>query len=267
MAFVFRRDEEAAGKPLALPEGEAGRPLWQNAAFLASLAAILVFASWGRPATDGPWLAVYEAKWVLTSAAALVLGWILVARFGIARWKVGAAALAVLAAALLVPRHPEVAFAVGAVALSLLVARAGGEAGAWLESSWGFARQILPLLFAGVLVAGMLLGRPGGEGLVPGAWVAAAVGGNSPAANLFAALAGALMYFATLTEVPIVQGLLANGMGQGPALALLLAGPALSLPNMLVIASVLGWRKTSVYVALVVVLAALTGLVYGSWFV
>lgn len=267
MAFVFRRDEEAAGKPLALPEGEAGRPLWQTAAFLASLAAILVFANWGRPATDGPWLAVYEAKWALTSAAALALGGILVARFGIARWKVGAAALAVLAAALLLPRHPEVAFAVGAVALSLLVARAGGEAGAWLESSWGLARQILPLLFAGVLVAGMLLGRPGGEGLVPGAWVAAAVGGNSPAANVFAALAGAIMYFATLTEVPIVQGLLANGMGQGPALALLLAGPALSLPNMLVIASVLGWRKTSVYVALVVVLAALTGLVYGSWFV
>jgi uncharacterized membrane protein YraQ (UPF0718 family) len=159
-----------------------------------------------------------------------------------------------------------VAFAAGAVALSLMIAREGGEAGAWFESSWGFAKQILPLLFAGVLVAGMLLGRPGSEGLILGRWVEVALGGNSLSANLFAAVAGAFMYFATLTEVPIVQGLVGNGMGQGPALALLLAGPALSLPNMLVIASVLGWRKTAVYVALVVVMATASGLLYGTYF-
>lgn len=92
------------------------------------------------------------------------------------------------------------------------------------------------------------------------------MGGNSLFANLFASVAGAFMYFATLTEVPILQGLLANGMGQGPALALLLAGPALSLPNMLVIASVIGWRKTSVYVALVVVMATISGIAYGTFF-
>jgi hypothetical protein len=147
-----------------------------------------------------------------------------------------------------------------------MIAREGGEAGAWFESSWGFAKQILPLLFAGVLVAGMLLGRPGSEGLIPGRWVEVALGGNSLSANLFASVAGAFMYFATLTEVPIVQGLVGNGMGQGPALALLLAGPALSLPNMLVIASVLGWRKTTVYVALVVVMATASGLLYGTYF-
>ncbi|HSL83209.1 MAG TPA: permease, partial [Thermoanaerobaculia bacterium] len=217
--------------------------------------------------SDGLWMAVFEWKWPLTAAAAAGLAVLLIAWFGIARWKVALAALAVAVPALLVPDRPEVAFAAGAVALSLMIAREGGEAGSWFESSWGFAKQILPLLFAGVLVAGMLLGRPGSEGLIPSGWVEVALGGNSFSANLFASVAGAFMYFATLTEVPIVQGLLGNGMGQGPALALLLAGPALSLPNMLVIASVLGWRKTSVYVALVVAMATASGLLYGTFLI
>ena len=109
----------------------------------------------------------------------------------------------------------------------------------WAQAIVGYAMQVLPLLFAGVLVAGFLLGRPGHEALIPSRWVASLVGGNSLGANFFAALSGALMYFSTLTEVPILQGLLGAGMGEGPALALLLAGPALSLPNMLVIRSVL----------------------------
>ncbi|KPJ64202.1 permease [candidate division KD3-62 bacterium DG_56] len=134
----------------------------------------------------------------------------------------------------------------------------------WTSSTWGFAWQILPLLFGGVLVAGFLLGRPGHMALIPEAWVARLVGGNSLSANLFAAMSGALMYFATLTEVPILQVLLGSGMGKGPALALLLAGPSLSLPNMLVIGGVMGARKTLVYVALVVVLATATGMFYGA---
>ena len=101
------------------------------------------------------------------------------------------------------------------------------------------------------MVAGFLLGSPGSEGLISSQWVSHLVGGNSPGANLFAAVAGAFMYFATLTEVPILQGLLGAGMGKGPALALLLAGPALSLPNMLVIRSVMGTKKTAVYISLV----------------
>ncbi len=133
----------------------------------------------------------------------------------------------------------------------------------WTDSTWGYAKQILPLLFGGVLIAGLLLGRPGNEGLIPSEWVARLVGGNSFGANLFASVAGAFMYFATLTEVPILQGLLGAGMGKGPALALLLAGPALSLPNMLVIRSVMGTKKTLVFVALVVVLSTFTGLLYG----
>lgn len=141
-----------------------------------------------------------------------------------------------------------------------------GEVREWVDSSWGFARQILPLLLLGVLIAGALLGRPGSDGLIPPHWVSRVVGGNSLAANLLASVSGAFMYFATLTEVPILQGLMGAGMGKGPALALLLAGPALSLPNMLVIRSVMGWRKTVVYILLVVVMATASGFFYGAVF-
>jgi len=137
------------------------------------------------------------------------------------------------------------------------------ELHSWVISSWGFAKQIFPLLFAGVLVAGFLLGRPGQEALIPYEWIEGLVGGNSLWANFFASIAGALMYFATLTEVPILQGLLGAGMGKGPALALLLAGPALSLPNMLVIRSVIGTKKTLVYILLVVVMATFSGMIFG----
>ena len=140
------------------------------------------------------------------------------------------------------------------------------ELGQWVGASWSFAKQILPLLFFGVLVAGFLLGRPETEGIIPSAWVTKAVGGNSIWANLFASVAGALMYFATLTEVPILQGLIGAGMGKGPALALLLAGPALSLPNMLVIRSVMGTQKTTVFVLLVIVMATVSGIIFGAFF-
>jgi uncharacterized membrane protein YraQ (UPF0718 family) len=136
----------------------------------------------------------------------------------------------------------------------------------WTFSTWVFAKQIFPLLFGGVLVAGFLLGRPGHEAMIPSKWIAGLVGGNSLGANLFASVSGALMYFATLTEVPILQGLIGSGMGQGPALALLLAGPALSLPSMIVIRSVMGTKKTLVYILLVVVMATITGLIFGAFF-
>ena len=133
----------------------------------------------------------------------------------------------------------------------------------WTAASWGFAKQIMPLLLAGVIVAGLLLGRPDQEGLIPSWIIAKAVGGNSFLANFFASIVGAFMYFATLTEVPILQGLIGAGMGKGPALALLLAGPALSLPNMLVIRGVIGTKKTVVYVSLVVIMATLSGILFG----
>lgn len=141
-----------------------------------------------------------------------------------------------------------------------------GELKEWVFSTWRFTKQILPLLFGGVFVAGFLLGRPGHESLIPSIWIENLVGGNGLWANFFASVAGALMYFATLTEVPILQGLMGAGMGKGPALALLLAGPALSLPNMLVIRSVIGTKKTLTYIALVVIMATLSGMIYGRFF-
>jgi uncharacterized membrane protein YraQ (UPF0718 family) len=133
----------------------------------------------------------------------------------------------------------------------------------WTSASWGFALQILPLLLGGVLISGFLLGRVGHEGVIPSRWVEALVGGNSIRANFFSSIVAAFMYFATLTEVPILQGLIGSGMGKGPALALLLAGPALSLPSMLVIRGVIGTKKTFVYVALVVVMATISGMIFG----
>jgi len=156
-----------------------------------------------------------------------------------------------------------------ALLLTILSARfwfSGEERSEWNGSTWGYALQVLPLLFGGVLVAGFLLGRPGHEALIPGAWVAALVGGNSLFANFFASIVAAFMYFATLTEVPILQGLIGAGMGKGPALALLLAGPALSLPNMLVIRSILGTKKTVVYICLVVALSTMAGIIFGTIF-
>ena len=141
----------------------------------------------------------------------------------------------------------------------------GTERRDWFSSTWGYGLQVIPLLFGGVLVAGFLLGRPGHEALIPGRYVAMLVGGNSLGANFFASISGAFMYFATLTEVPILQGLLGAGMGKGPALSLLLAGPALSLPSMLVINSILGLRKTVTYVVLVVLLSTAAGVIFGMF--
>ena len=183
------------------------------------------------------------------------------------RWPPLAATVAVVAIlAGLVPQHPELAFSAGLIGLTLAAATQADDGEEWLSQTWSFAKLILPLLLGGVLLAGFLLGRPGHEGIIPSEWVSAAVGGNSLAANFLSALVGAFMYFATLTEVPIVQGLIGSGMGQGPALALLLAGPALSLPNMLVIRGILGTQKTVVYCALVVVMATITGMVFGAFY-
>ena len=267
MAVIFRRSEQERGAAaMVMPEPDDVRPLGQTAAFFAAQVAILVFANWARPDDPtGVWFAIWRAKWWLTSAGAVALGMILVRWYSLAAWKAVAIGVPTAILALAWPEHPELAFSAGVIGLAVVTARNHGELGQWFASSWGYAKQILPLLLGGVLVAGLLLGRPGHEGLVPSGWVETAVGGNGFAATLFASVAGALMYFATLTEVPILQGLIGAGMGPGPSLALLLAGPALSLPNMVVIASVIGWKKTSVYIGLVVVMATVTGLIYGTF--
>jgi len=268
MHFLFRKEEKARAEAQAqMPVPETARPLWQNAMFIAALVGILVFANWGKPGeTAGFWQAVHSAKWFITAVFGGGLALILVAWLKLKWWKLAATAAAALAAVLLFHGQPIFPFAVGVLGLSWATSSDRGEGGRWFEQSWGFAKQIMPLLLGGVLVAGFLLGRPGHEGLLPSSWVTSALGGNSLAANFFASLAGAFMYFATLTEVPILQGLIGAGMGKGPALALLLAGPALSLPSMLVIRTILGTRKTIAYVSLVVILATLTGLLYGALF-
>jgi hypothetical protein len=174
--------------------------------------------------------------------------------------------VAVTIASVFFPREPLVAFGVGSLGLVVLCARDPGEGREWLESTWTLGRQIFPLLLVGVFISGILLGRPGHEGVIPAEWIRPAVGGNSFLANFASSVVGAFMYFATLTEVPILQGLIGSGMGKGPALALLLAGPALSLPSMLVLRSIMGMKKTAVYVALVIMMATLTGLAYGALF-
>lgn len=268
MAFLFRGEEQKkAAVQMALPDEEVKRSLWQNALYFTSMVGVLVFANWGKPQeSEGVWATIYAMKWIITSGFAAALGLILIAWFNMKAWKVALIAVPVVTLAMLFPEQPVVAFAAGFVGLSFFTSTDKDELGDWFSSSWGFAKQILPLLLFGVLIAGALLGRVGHEGLIPSEWVAKAVGGNSFQANFFASFAGAFMYFATLTEVPIIQGLIGSGMGKGPALALLLAGPALSLPNMLVINSVLGVKKTVTFVGLVIVMATLSGMLFGSFF-
>lgn len=265
MAWIFRHDEEEKTRKAAvMPVAEEGRPLWQTAAFFVVLVGILVFANWGSDQGSGGFFAaVHAVKWPVTAGLALVLAVMLRVWHRLPAWRVAAVAAVTAGVGVAVPGHPTVAVLVATLGLAWLTAGRNDAAGEWFSESWSNAKQIMPLLLAGVFVAGFLLGRPGHEGVVPSEWIAGLLGGNSLGANFFAAVSGAFMYFATLTEVPIIQGLLGSGMGKGPALALLLAGPALSLPSMLVISSIIGPRKTTVYVVLVVAMATLTGWIFG----
>jgi hypothetical protein len=227
MALIFRKDDaNRQTGELFLPDEDETRPLWKNGLYMLTMVLILIFASFASPADDDGTL------------------WNVIFSF---KWYLVVLLLAVLAFMLKKWFVKE-------------------ELKNWVDATWGFSKQILPLLLGGVLVAGFLLGRPGHPALIPEQYIQMLVGGNSLGANFFASVVGALMYFATLTEVPILQGLIGSGMGQGPALALLLAGPALSLPNMIAIASIMGIKKTAVYCFIVVVLSTIAGMAYG-WFV
>lgn len=264
MHLLFRRAEnERRLAAAAMPAEDGARPLTQTALTFAAMVAVLVFANWGG-AGEGFYGRVHAVKWWLTGVAAAGLGLAMIAWYGLRWWKVLVVAGVTVATTLVRRDDPVTAFTVATLAFSWAVATSKGELADWFAASWGFAKQILPLLLFGVLVAGLLLGRPGHEGLIPSQWIARAVGGNSPLANLFAAVSGAFMYFATLTEVPILEGLIGSGMGKGPALTLLLAGPAVSLPSILVLRTIMGDRRTLAYIALVVVLSAFTGTIFGA---
>lgn len=228
MALIFRKDDAArtAGKIYVPDEGAKGRTLLQDTLYIMTMVLILVFAAFAKPAPGSTGL------WPAIFAV---------------KWYITIALLIILG-----------------IMLKTWFTR--DECKSWVESTWSFMKQIFPLLGGGVLVAGFLLGRPGHPALIPEQWVQSLLGGNSISANLIAAVAGALMYFATLTEVPILQGLIGSGMGQGPALALLLAGPALSLPNMLVIGSIMGAKKTATFCGIIVILSTIAGMLYGSFF-
>lgn len=282
MAFIFRKEEKAKKEEQMniVPPPEK-RPMWQTSFHFFTLVLILVFANWGAPAASdtGLWYNIFTYKWYITGGLSLLLCWSLVRilKLRVLWVALGVAATIVsivlanlfIGNAKLVPLVPMIV-AITALSVILLFDKQDGENREWAFASWGFAKQILPLLAIGVVTAGFLLGSTHDNtaiaGIIPNSWIEWAVGGNSLLSNFFASFTGAFMYFATLTEVPIIQGLLASGMGKGPALALLLAGPSLSLPNMLVIRGVLGTKKTVVYVALVIVMATISGFVFGNFF-
>lgn len=273
MSLIYRKEERAkAAEQLNFPDIPEKRPIWQTALHFFTLVVILLFANWGKPGegvTDGAWYWIWSNKWLIVSAFGLVLVFTLIYVLKI-KWQwVLAAAAATAVSGILFP-NPLIPMVVAIAGLSIitLLDQQEPENKEWTISTWEFAKQIMPLLALGVIVAGFLLGSTHGDtqipGIIPGEWIAKLVGGNSLFSNFFASIVGAFMYFATLTEVPILQGLLASGMGKGPALALLLAGPSLSLPNILVIHSVIGTQKTVIYVTLVVVMATISGLIFGA---
>jgi uncharacterized membrane protein YraQ (UPF0718 family) len=269
MAFIFRKEEkEKIKKQMSIPQSDIFRPLWQEIIYFAIMILILIFVNWGKPVNNsGIWEAIYNAKWIITSVLGICFGVVLHAFYKLEVWKIIITASTTILSFIIFRHNYIFTFVTAIIGLSYFTSNSEGELEDWFSATWGFAKQILPLLFFGVLIAGSLLGRPGHEGLIPSEWIIKFVGGNTIFSNFFASLSGAFMYFATLTEVPILQGLLGNGMGKGPALALLLAGPALSLPNMLVIRSVLGTKKTAVYVSSVITMATISGVIFGTFFV
>ncbi len=270
MHLLFRKEErDRQAGFLNLPEPARGRPLWQTLIHFGLMVLILIVLNWAKPnsATAAPFMNwMYGYKWLVTAVLALLFGLFLTAFYGFRLWKVILTAAVVAVLGFAFPAQPMIAFVAAVFLFSLWLALSKGELKDWLDSTWGFAKLIIPLLFMGVMIAGALLGRPGQEAWVPSRWIEIAVGGNSLFANFFASVSGAFMYFATLTEVPILQGLLGSGMGKGPALSLLLAGPALSLPSMLVINTVLGPKKTVAFVSLVVIFSTFTGYFFGVFF-
>ena len=293
MHWIFIKEERAkaaAAQDVYLEDDDhPPRPLWQTAVFFFSMVGVLVFANWAPATTaQGVWHTVHASKWILTALFGLGMILALWRFFQVPPVRLAAGTLTVAAAAALFRAQPVIPFTVGMTVLAVWTSTGSAELRDWRDQTWGFTKQITPLLLLGVLAAGFFLGSPDSSdaGIIPSIWIQALVG-DSPDVLLpmlgydqgqsfqwldtvwplwttfFASITGALMYFATLTEVPILRGLMDSGMGQGPALSLLLAGPALSLPNMLVINAILGPKKTLTFLALVVVMATLSGMIFG----
>lgn len=265
MSLTFREKKETSDKNDSTEKNiDRKRYFLLNMIHFIAMIGILVFSNWAK--TDnltGLWFFVYKIKWILVSVFTILLGFSLNKLLNIKVLYLLISSV-VLLIIYLTFKSPIITFTTGIIILVLLLLKGNEKSQIWLDTTKDFAFQIMPLLFSGILIAGFLLGTPDGRiGLIPKHWISKLVGGNSIFSNLFASVVGAFMYFATLTEVPIIQGLMNSGMGKGPALSLLLAGPALSLPNMLVIKSILGTRKTFFYVGYVIVLSTIAGFVFG----
>jgi len=226
MHLIFLREERErhADEDFDFSSIEGSLSIRKTVPYFFSMIAILVFANWGKPPGDSH-----------------TLWWLI---YNYKWWIAGFFAVSLL--------------------IMLIKWFEKDELKEWTLQSWVLALQIFPLLLGGILVAGFLLGRVGHEGIIPSNYITQLVGGNSLFANFFSSVVGAFMYFATLTEVPILQGLIGSGMGKGPSLALLLAGPALSLPNMLVIRRAIGTQKAVVFFCLVITMATISGMIFGK---
>ena len=265
LMFAETKQEQEPSSATTSSSDES-RPIWQQVIFYGLMIFILVFATWAQPGEEAAtfWHLIFGYRWYLTVFFSASLGLVLVEWFDLAWWKLSGVGLVALVAYYVAPETPELSFGLGVLALSFAALTGGEEMEEWIGESWEFTKLIMPLLLAGVIVAGIFFGMPGqDDGLIPAQWVAQLVGENTLTANFLASISGALMYFATLTEIPILEGLMGNGMAEGPALSLLLAGPAVSLPNLLVIHSVLGTRKTLAFFIIVVVMSSLGGYTYG----
>ncbi len=263
MEWLFRNDCEQVDNPIVSNTETNFMPLKKYVPFFLALGGILVFANWPQSDEKG-WSVIYAYKWWITGTFVIVLSGMLRYLFNIRLWKILLWLLSI-AIAVFYCSNPTIVFTFGLIGFFVLLDSKKGISERWLLSTMDIGKQMLPLLLLGVFMSGVLLGSSDSTGgLLPSSWIVKFVGDNSIWANFISSLFGAFMYFATLTEVPIVKGLMNQGMHKGPALALLLAGPALSLPNMLVIRSVIGTKKTFAYVALVVILAGLSGWIFGQ---
>jgi Predicted permeases len=260
MEFIFIKEEKTRFESIEFEEEKESLPLYKRISVLALLTGILVFATWGGK--EGIAYTIYSIKWYLVSLFGIILGIVLSLWFNVSKMKIIFTILAVIILYLVISEK-EISFLIGVLGFSYALSTTKGKMSEWFQNTYLLAKQILPLLFIGVFIAGLFFGRPGHEAIIPSSFVYALVGENSIFASFFASLMGVLMYFATLTEVPILQGLLGAGMGYGPALALLLSGPAVSLPSLLVLKNIWGPKKTLVYGALVLTVGSICGYLFG----
>lgn len=250
MHFLFRESEKKRLDSFGTQTLQKGISFLQSLSFLATLVFILIIAT-----------SNISFKWLILYLLFLFLLIQLYFFFSVPIGKVILGAIGVTSLGFLFP-YKEIPFIGGTLLVSYLANSQKGLTREWFDNSYILAKQIFPLLFLGVFLSGFFLGGVTGEGYIPKIYIETFLGGSDFFTHLIATFVTALMYFATLTEVPIIQGLIAQGVKAGPALAMLLAGPAISLPSLLVLKAIIGFKRTIIYALLVIVFSALYGYIY-----